>query len=351
MAHVEDRWEKVVAGQRVRTDRYGQGARWKARYRDPTGRERSKTFRTKAEAERFLIKVESDKLRGAFLDPAAGRVTVQDFGTGWLEAQTFDASTREAVELRLRLHVYPHLGTAALSSVRPSQVQAWAKLLSRELAPRYVRVIMANFSAVMAAAVDDELIARNPCSASSVRPPRLADKPLIPWTPQQVADVGAALPDRFALITILGGGLGLRQGEIFGLAVGDIDFLRGVVHVNRQVKLLANRQVFALPKGRKVRDVPLPESVKLEIARHGAMAGKACPLAVGGARGRCSHGSTAAVDARRDRSAAELHQPVHLEARAPGGWSCRWSAAGDACSAPLLRERAARCRRERASPC
>ena len=55
---------------------------------------------------------------------------------------------------------------------------------------------------------------------------------------------------------------------MFGLAVEDVDFLRGVVHVRRQVKLLAGRQVHALPKGRKVRDVPLPQSVALEVAAH-----------------------------------------------------------------------------------
>ena len=35
MAHIEDRWEKVVEGRRERTPRYGKGQRWRARYRDP----------------------------------------------------------------------------------------------------------------------------------------------------------------------------------------------------------------------------------------------------------------------------------------------------------------------------
>ena len=63
-------------------------------------------------------------------------------------------------------------------------------------------------------------------------------------------------------------GCGLRQDEVFGLAVGDVDFLRGVVHVRRQGKGLGGRQVYAPPKGRKMRDVPLPESVALDLAAH-----------------------------------------------------------------------------------
>ena len=69
MAHVEDRWEKVAAGVRVRTSRYGEGKRWRARYLDADGRERSQTFGRKGDAERFLVAIEADLLRGTYFDP------------------------------------------------------------------------------------------------------------------------------------------------------------------------------------------------------------------------------------------------------------------------------------------
>jgi hypothetical protein len=59
----EDRWEKVVQGARVRTDRYGKGERWRARYFDPDGQERARTFDRKTDAEKFLAGVASDKFR------------------------------------------------------------------------------------------------------------------------------------------------------------------------------------------------------------------------------------------------------------------------------------------------
>ncbi|CAM5669808.1 Integrase OS=Streptomyces aurantiogriseus OX=66870 GN=GCM10010251_35120 PE=4 SV=1 [Streptomyces aurantiogriseus] len=81
--------------------------------------------------------------------------------------------------------------------------------------------------------------------------------------------VRAALPDRYQALVSVAAGLGLRQGEAFGLAVEDVDFLGGVVHVVRQVKLLQrHRPVFAPPKGGKERDVPLPESVAFALAGH-----------------------------------------------------------------------------------
>lgn len=49
-----------------------------------------------------------------------------------------------------------------------------------------------------------------------------------------------------------------------------MDWLRGVVHVRRQVRIVKTRLVFAPPKGGRERDVPLPESVKLRLAAHAA---------------------------------------------------------------------------------
>ena len=136
MAHIEDRWEKVVDGRRVRTARYGKGDRWRARYLDPIGQERSRTFARKVDADRFLATVETDKLRGAYIDPNAGRVTFREYGEEWLAGRTFDEATREAVRSRLRMHAYPQLGDRQLAAIRPSHLQAWLRGLQQQLAPR-----------------------------------------------------------------------------------------------------------------------------------------------------------------------------------------------------------------------
>jgi integrase len=268
VAHIEDRWEKVVDGRRVRTARYGKGDRWRARYLDPMGQERSRTFARKVDADRFLATVETDKLRGAYIDPNAGRVTFREYGEEWLAGRTFDESTREAVRSRLAVHVYPEFGDRELAAIRPSHIQGWLRGLQHRLAPRYVRVILANLSAVFAAAVDDERIVKNPCRASSVRPPRSEFERVEPWLEEHVRAVRDALPERYRLMVTLAAGLGLRQGEVFGLAVDDVDFLRRVVHVRRQIKIVASSLIFAPPKGGKIRDVPMSQAVAFELAAH-----------------------------------------------------------------------------------
>ena len=76
--------------------------RWRARYVDPDGIERSKTFPRKLDAERFLVSVETDKLRGLYLDPSLGRVGFATYAIEWLEAQPVRPGTRHVYDSYLR---------------------------------------------------------------------------------------------------------------------------------------------------------------------------------------------------------------------------------------------------------
>jgi integrase len=137
-----------------------------------------------------------------------------------------------------------------------------------QIAPNYVRTMFANLSAVPGAAFDDGLIARNPCRLDSVKPPPAERKRVVPWTLERVNAVRAALPPRYCALVDLGVGVGLRQGEVLGLGLDDVDWLHMVVYVRRQVKLVGANLVFAPPKGGKERDVPLPQTVSLRLAAH-----------------------------------------------------------------------------------
>ena len=241
--------------------------RYDVAYREPDGRQRKRTFRRRIEADRFASTVAADVLRGTYLDPDAGRITFKRYAEEWLRARTVEATTREQLELRLRLHVYPVLGSKTLGQIKPSTIQAWLAGLSGAGATR--RVILANVSSIFSAAVDDERISKNPCKAGSVTRPRPDARKITPWTVEQVAAVRVHLPTQYRIALDLAVGLGLRQGEVFGLSPDDVDFLRGTVQVQRQVKLLAgNRLLLGLPKGNKTRSVPLPSALRDLLAVH-----------------------------------------------------------------------------------
>ncbi len=241
--------------------------RYDVNYREPDGRKRRKTFLKKSDAERFANTVEADKARGSYLDPDAGKVTFKRYADQWLAAQTFDVTSREGVEMHLRLHVYPVLGSKQIRAIKPSTIQAWLRGLT--MSGTYARMILGNVSSVFNAAVDDELVTKNPCHAGSVRAPKREMRKVVPWPVEQVAAVTDGLPGRYRVAAILAAGLGLRQGEVFGLGVEDVDFLRGEVKVRRQVRLFSRGgQAFRLPKGGKQRTIPLPESVRDALAAH-----------------------------------------------------------------------------------
>ncbi|ARX82994.1 hypothetical protein SMD44_02408 [Streptomyces alboflavus] len=274
--HIQDRWYKVETASdgkpvKVKTDRFGVGLRYRARYVAPDGSEKSKSFpdKQKRRAETWLSNIEADMSRGQYTDPTAGRITFRNFACDWMASQTTDPSTRQAVELRLRLHAFPHLGSRSMSAFTPGHIRAWARALQDSgMAPTYQRVVFANVSSVFTAAVDDGLIVRNPCRARSVRAPKVERRKVQPWTHERVRTVRHGIPEPYRLTVDLGAGCGLRQGEAFGLAVDDVDFLDGVVHVVRQVKMIGAVLVFAPPKGGKVRDVPLADVTSAALTQH-----------------------------------------------------------------------------------
>jgi hypothetical protein len=116
--------------------------------------------------------------------------------------QTFDDSTREAVESRLRVHIMPTFEHLELRAIRASTVQAWLRSRQAKCAPRYVRVMLANLSAILGAALEDGVIARNPCASRSVRAPAVEMSRIVPWLAEEVGAVIDAHPDRWRAVPI-----------------------------------------------------------------------------------------------------------------------------------------------------
>ncbi|WBB95212.1 site-specific integrase [Solwaraspora sp. WMMA2080] len=275
MAHIEDRWYKTIKHpggrtERVKSELFGKGLRYRVRYVGPDGRERKKSFpdRAKRDAEAFLVSTESDKLRGAYVDPAAGRITFREYAEEWLRTRSFDESTRESTEIRVRKHILPYFGHRSLASIMPGHVRAWDASLVGKIAVTTRSVVFAHLRTILGAAVDDERIAKNPCSARSVKAPRPAERRVVPWTADQVSAIRSGLASRYRPMVNLGAGCGLRQGEIFGIGVDDLDLDAGWVHVVRQVKRVRSRLVFGLPKNDRDRRVPLPASAVRVLREH-----------------------------------------------------------------------------------
>jgi len=162
---------------------------------------------------------------GTWTDPAAGKITLRKYAEQtYLPALTSEATSIRATESRFRSRILPALGHKTLGQLaaEPSVIRAWAAGLRPELSDSYVRTLFASLSAALNAAVTDGLITRNPCI--SVKPPKAPAARVQPWPAAWVDGVRAAMPARYRALADAGAGLGLRQGEAFGLAVDDADF-------------------------------------------------------------------------------------------------------------------------------
>src|SRR3954451_3345584 len=105
--------------------------RWLARWRDPDGRQRKKSFTRKADAERWLTAMTAEMHRGSYLDPAAGKVTMAEWAQQWASGLShLKETTRERYLGIVRVHVVPRWGRRPLASLTHAEVAAWVAELS-----------------------------------------------------------------------------------------------------------------------------------------------------------------------------------------------------------------------------
>lgn len=241
---------------------------WQARYRTPDGAERSKSFARKLDADRWLATIEADKVRGIYVDPIAGQRTFGDYARAWMAMQVHRPSTAAQVETNMRRHVFPHFDERRLAAVRPSEVQAWVKTLSADLAPGTVELIYRYVSAVFKAAVADQLLTVTPCR--NVKLPKAEPVEVVPLETVVVRALEAVMPARYGALVTLAAGTGLRQGEAFGLTLDRVDMLRRSLRVDRQLVLMpGDGPVLGPPKtAASHRTVPLPQVVVDGLAAH-----------------------------------------------------------------------------------
>lgn len=87
--------------------------RWRVRYRDPTGRERSRSFARRADADRFLATVQADLVRGEWTDPRLARIPVEEWSRRWLATKRhLKPKTLAGYESILHAHVLPTFGSS-----------------------------------------------------------------------------------------------------------------------------------------------------------------------------------------------------------------------------------------------
>lgn len=243
------------------------GTGYQATYRGPDGRERTKTFRLEKEAGNWIAVQTASIAKGAWVDPAAGRIVLTDYSRRWLsQRHDLRPTTRAKYTGLLERHILPTLGKTPLAKLSPSQVRSWHAGLS-ERHPATAAGAYRLLSTICRTAVDDDLIGRSPCRVVGAASEKAAKRPTA-----TVAEIGAAVaaaPERYRVAILLAAWCQLRRGEVLGLQRSDVDLLHATVSIERTITEPDGALAIGPPKtDAGVRKVTMPANVAQAMTDH-----------------------------------------------------------------------------------
>jgi len=247
------------------------GGGWQVRYRDPAGRERARNFRRKADAERFSVTVETDKIRGMWADPRLARITVSEWLPTWQASRVhLRPSTRALSESLLKNHVLPYFGDRRLGSVTPTDVQGFVAYLEEKgLAASTVRQCYLLVAGLFSSALDSDIIVRSPCRGINL--PSDSKREMRFLTADEVSDLAGVIDERYRALVLTAAYAGCRFGELAGLKIHRLDLMRRTLTVAEALSEVRGEVRLAPPKTAAARrQVALPKFLTEELHHHWA---------------------------------------------------------------------------------
>lgn len=239
------------------------------RYHDPSGRERTKGFRRKVDAERWLSGNEVAKQDGTWVDPEHLRLPLVDWAEHFMATGLWKPKTRSDYESLLRSRILPALGSVPMGRIDQVVVKEWvAAMHNGGLSPYRVRNAYRLLSKMLKAAVEAGYVPRN--TAAGVALPRIVEPEMTVLTAAQVAAFAREMPSERGydvLIEVLAYG-GLRWGEVTALRRNRCELLRRRLHITESLADVNGKLIVQPTKTYERRSVTLPTRVVENLARH-----------------------------------------------------------------------------------
>lgn len=233
--------------------------RYRAVYRDANGRRHSAgTFAHKAEAVRKAGSAEDKARKSLWSNPDAAKRAWGEWCDEWWPTRTVEPGTLSRDASRRRTHLDERWSNVPLAAINRQDVRGWWASMRRagvssSTAQRAVHLLSASLSA----AVDAEILPSNP--AARLKFPQGAQAVERFLTPEEYDAIQAQMPttnDQLVMHVLCF--TGMRWGELAGLHWNRVDLERRALRV---VETWDERtgQMKAYPKGKRARDIDLPE--------------------------------------------------------------------------------------------
>ncbi len=270
--------------------------------RTPSGRKKrtSKTHPLRGVVAEWSLRLEASIGAGTWLGGKSAEMTLAEWRTRWAASRIADTATSKKNESHWVNHIEPVWGGHPLGLISRGELKTWVHRMhtatcnrcrlrpgitkagvlvvhknpsgnrctgSAELAGLGAWTIqgaVAHLSALLAAAVDEEMLPANP--AAGLKLPTPGKKPVFWWTRTEVAKILLELGGQDALAVDLDAHVGLRPGELFGLRKVAIDTDLWLIHVYG----VATRSGWRpWPKtSRSFRSVPVPPHLRDQLLEH-----------------------------------------------------------------------------------
>ena len=197
----------------------------------------------------------------------ARAITLADYATPWLADRNLKPRTRQLYRSLLDRHILPTLGDKSLGGVTAADIRGWHAERGRAT-PTATAHAYALLRTILASAVDDEMIATNPCRIRGASQTRRQHR-IEPATLEQLQTIIDNLPARYGLMILLASWCALRFGELTELRRGDVDLRGGKINVSRGVTWVEGKPVAGPPKSSAgVRTVAIPPHLIPAVRQH-----------------------------------------------------------------------------------
>lgn len=179
-------------------------------------------FRTKPEAAAAEVAARDQVNKGTFIK--SSKVTFAEYLREWLaNRRDIRDSTKHLYSILIEQHIIPASGRVLLGNINAMTIESILRTIEEKgMSASYNRNAFKVIHKSLSDAETKQIILRNP--ASLVSKPKVEKKEMSHWSPEETKKFLAAVSNhRLSIIFILAIYCGMRQSEILGLRMTDID--------------------------------------------------------------------------------------------------------------------------------
>lgn len=149
---------------------------------------------------------------------AASALTLRDYAEKWIAERDLADGTRSLYRTRLRVNIYPMFEDVPVADITPALVRGWWAAQGKQY-PVARRQAYALMRSIFNTAIDDKLVAENPCRIEQKAP---EERDVEAITPEELAVVAGEVFEHYRIAVYILAWCSIRFGELIELRRKDV---------------------------------------------------------------------------------------------------------------------------------